>query len=74
MEKKKANENQQGERKSAELYCYCQQPQVQDFDEGMIGCDNTLYKLIGVHYKCAKIKRLPKGNWYYKDCKKKKLN
>ena len=45
-------------------YCYCGKPA-----EGlMIGCDNESCALQWFHYKCAGIKRKPKGNWFCKNC------
>ena len=58
---------------SRQLYCYCQSED--DGTENMVGCDNPSCMVQWVHYKCAKIKRAPKNQWYCKYCKKnKKIN
>ena len=53
-----------------ELYCYCQTPNDENIE--MLGCDNEECKYKWIHFKCANIKRPPKGAWYCKDCKKKR--
>ena len=46
------------------LYCFCNQP-----SEGeMIGCDNPDCKIEWFHTKCLKMKTIPTGRWYCKDC------
>ena len=56
------------EKQHTELYCYCQQT----FNEKkpMVGCDGENCNFKWIHYKCASIKRPPKGAWYCKECKK----
>ncbi len=50
------------------LYCICQS--IYDGEEQWIGCDSTNCKYEWFHFKCAKVKRPPKGNWYCSECKK----
>jgi hypothetical protein len=51
------------------IYCYCQQPWCSDDGTDMVGCDAVNCPYQWIHYKCAKIKRPPKGKWYCKSCK-----
>ena len=53
---------------NAELYCICKTP----YNNSMsyIGCENESCKTQWFHFKCMKIKRAPKGDWYCPECKK----
>ena len=51
------------------LYCYCKI--VWDKSSGMIGCDNPNCVYKWIHLTCAGIKRIPKGSWFCRDCRKK---
>ena len=65
IENAKVEDGEEGEKEDVNVYCYCQQPS----SDQMIGCDNSLCKRKWFHFKCAKIKRPPKGNWFCKNCK-----
>jgi len=47
------------------LYCTCNKPSYGN----MIMCDNDSCSIEWFHYKCAKIKRAPKGKWFCQKCR-----
>lgn len=51
------------------VICICQTVYKPDKDD-VIGCDNENCPYIWLHFKCAKIKRVPKGKWYCPSCRK----
>ncbi|CAC5403234.1 unnamed protein product [Mytilus coruscus] len=52
------------------IICTCQTPYNEEVDD-VIGCDNENCPFVWFHFKCAKIKRIPKGKWFCKECRKK---
>ena len=52
------------------LFCFCNSPY--NGDEPWIGCDSANCPKEWFHLSCVGIKRIPKGNWYCKLCKKQK--
>ena len=50
-----------------ELYCICNGAPNSD----MIACDYPGCKLEWYHFKCVKVKVIPKGKWFCPDCKEK---
>lgn len=57
--------------KRREVICVCQKEYDEDPDN-VIGCDNENCPFVWLHFKCAGIKRVPKGKWLCKHCKTKK--
>ena len=55
------------------LYCFCRQPYDKIVNGDMIGCDGRDCPNAWVHFSCAKRKTAPRGTWYCRDCKGKKL-
>ena len=53
------------------IICTCKSPFNEETDD-VIGCDNENCPYGWLHFKCAGIRRVPKGKWYCKDCRKKK--
>lgn len=51
-------------------FCYCKEEK----DDNLIGCDGNSCSIEWFHMKCLRIKRVPKGNWYCPDCRKKKTS
>ena len=47
------------------LWCVCNKPA----DGDMIGCDNSECKTEWFHFECVKIRKVPKGDWFCKDCR-----
>ena len=54
---------------SGGVYCYCRQPD--DGSSIMVACDSESCPYgEWFHLSCLKLKRVPKGSWYCKDCRK----
>jgi hypothetical protein len=54
-----------------ELICVCQKEYNKESDN-VIGCDDENCPYVWLHFKCAGIKRVPKGKWLCKHCRSKK--
>ncbi|XP_060075799.1 uncharacterized protein LOC132555468 [Ylistrum balloti] len=54
---------------SNRLICVCQSVYNPDTDS-VIGCDNENCPYVWLHFKCVKIKRIPKGDWFCQECRK----
>ena len=50
------------------VICVCRQ--IYRKTDNVIGCDNKNCPYGWLHFKCAGIKRIPKGNWFCKACRK----
>jgi hypothetical protein len=53
-----------------DLICTCQT--VYKESDNVIGCDNENCPYVWLHFKCAGIRRVPKGKWLCKHCRSKK--
>jgi hypothetical protein len=51
-----------------EIICICRAPYDKDKDN-VIGCDNENCPYVWLHFKCAGVKRVPKGQWFCKECR-----
>lgn len=56
-----------------EIICICRKEYDENSDD-VIGCDNENCPYKWLHFKCAGIKRVPKGNWLCKHCRKEKTS
>lgn len=54
------------------IICVCRS--VYKETDNVIGCDNENCKYMWLHFKCVNLKRVPKGKWYCKECRKKLRN
>ena len=50
------------------IICTCRTVYNEETDD-VIGCDNENCLYVWFHFKCARIKNIPKGQWYCKYCK-----
>ena len=51
------------------IICTCQKEYNENSDN-VIGCDNENCPFKWPHFECANIKRVPKGKWMCKHCRK----
>ena len=57
--------------KKDKLYCFCNSPYSSN--ETLIGCDSEKCKWEWFHLSCVNLKWVPKNNWYYPVCHKRKV-
>ena len=55
------------------VICTCRAIYNEETDD-VIGCDNGNCPYVWFHFKCARIKRIPDGQWFCKHCKVNMLN
>ena len=48
-----------------QIYCYCHREE----HGKMIECDNKECKIGWFHFACVDIRRAPRGQWFFPDCK-----
>jgi len=51
------------------IICVCRAEYNEDV-YNVIGCDNENYPYVWLHFNCAGIKHVPKGQWFCKSCRK----
>ena len=70
MRKLEYFENKIFDGEKEKYYCYCES--IYNEDETWIGCDSETSKWEWFHLTRVNLKRVPKGNWYYPVCRKKR--
>ena len=52
-----------------DTWCMCKMDGTED---DLIMCEDSSCKIIWFHFKCMRIKKIPKGKWFCPECRKKR--